>query len=278
MTSRLHVAARRYADHGWHIFPCRPGDKIPATAHGCRDATNELGQVDAWWQADPTRNIGLATGAASGVYVIDMDGTDGIEAFLALADEHGGYPLAPRPLMQQTPSGGMHAFYAAPAEIRNSAGKLAESVDVRGDGGYVLLPPSVHPNGGRYRWTVTGEPPAMPGWLLALLRKRPKQAPPPPVSDAERADRYTQAAIDAEIAAVASCGQGSRNDTLYRAAFKIGTLVGAGLADGEHVTGLLEQAAHACGLTAEDGERSVRKTIQSGLSGGVANPRDRSAA
>lgn len=277
MTSRLHQAARAYADRGFAVFPCRPGEKVPAVEHGCTEATTDPAQVDAWWEAMPSANVAVATGEQSGAIVVDVDGDSGIDAWVGLAVDHAG--TVPGTLTSATPSGGAHFWFAVPAEVRNSAGKLATNVDVRGTGGYVVVPPSVHPNGGQYRWTTRMRPLPAPGWLLSLLRRKPKPAPPPPaVDDRERADRYTQSAIDGEIAAVAACGQGARNDTLYRAAFKMGTLVGAGLTDSEHVSALLEQAAASCGLVADDGERSVRKTIQSGLSGGIVHPRDRSAA
>ncbi len=143
-------AALHYAALGWRVFPLAPGQKIPITAHGCKDATTDAEQIRAWWTKTPNANIGMACGAGSGVYVIDVDvsasgDVNGIESL-------GEFPQLPLTIRQDTPRGGFHAFYrtSTPPANRNS---FRPGIDVRGEGYYVVLAPSLHPNGGRYAWS-----------------------------------------------------------------------------------------------------------------------------
>lgn len=269
MTSRTHMAARAYADHDWHVFPCRPGDKVPATIHGVHEATTDLAQIDAWWTADPDRNVGIATGAVSGIYVLDIDGMDGYEAFAELAAGHSA-PL-PSALWQATPSGGMHGVMRHPGgHLPNTAGRLAPNVDTRGDGGYILAAPSVHPNGGRYRWLAKTVPPMVPGWLLRLLRKMPRERTHTPVDTSEAStERYVQAAVTAELDAVRKTMEGNRNHRLNEAAFSLGTLVGAGQVNERWVREQLHRAGTDAGLS----DHETARTVDSGVKAGIANPR-----
>lgn len=268
MTSRLHAAARAYADHGWHVFPCRPGEKVPATAHGVHEATTDLAQIDAWWTADPDRNVGIATGATSGIYVLDIDGMDGYEAFAELAADHSA-PL-PSALWQATPSGGMHGMFRHPGgHLPNTAGRLAPNVDTRGDGGYILAAPSVHPNGGRYRWLAKTRPPMVPGWLLRLLRKMPRERTHTPVDTSEvSGERYIRAAVTGELEAVRAALEGNRNHRLNEAAWRLGRFVGADQVNERWVSEQLYRAGVDAGLR----EREVELTVESGLGAGKQHP------
>jgi hypothetical protein len=130
------------------VFPCRVRDKRPATVNGCSDASRDPDQIKAWWSQDANFNIGIATGAASGVFVIDVDDDGG---------EHELLKLCVLPETVEAITGrGRHIYFRQPAKtaVSNSAGKIAAHVDVRGDGGYVLAPPSIHPSGKRYEWSV----------------------------------------------------------------------------------------------------------------------------
>lgn len=267
--SRLHAAARAYAAHGWQVFPCRSGEKVPATLHGVHEATTDVDTIDRWWAADPNRNVAIATGEPSGVYVLDIDGEDGFDHFGELCANHR--ELAPGALWQATPSGGAHGLFAHPGgRLPNTAGKLAPSVDTRGDGGYILVAPSVHPNGGTYRWMAKTYPPTMPGWLLRLLRKMPAPRTSTPIDTTEASgQRYVQKAIDGELEAVRQAIEGTRNHRLNEAAFALGTLVGAGQADTETVRDQLVQAGQDAGLS----QREAVRTVTSGLNAGQQHPR-----
>ena len=163
-------AALTYAATGWHVFPCRYRAKEPLTTHGFQDATTEAGTIRAWWQRWPQANIGLATGRGSGVVVLDVDPRHGgDDALLYL-------PSFPATVECLTGGGGRHIYFEAPAfEVRCSNNALGPGLDVKGDGGYVLLPPSVHPTGRAYQWEVSSDPAEveiapMPGWLLGSIR------------------------------------------------------------------------------------------------------------
>ena len=264
--SRLWTAARAYADKGWAVFPVKPGEKVPATAHGCLDASSDPAKVDAWWGRDENFNIGVACGQPSGIFAVDLDGPEGLEAWTQLEGRHG----LVRALWAATPSGGFHGVFALPpGTLGNTAKKLGDGIDTRGDGGYIVVSPSVHPNGGRYRWLDKIRPPAVPGWLLRLLRPMPKQTSAKPWTADRDATGYVDKAIEGECATVASCGEGTRNHTLNAAAFNLGTLVGAGLTDEATVRERLSEAARACGLA----DREIVQTLGSGLKAGQANPR-----
>lgn len=159
-------AALALAQKSFHIFPCRPHDKRPATVNGLKDATTDPDIIRAWWRQQPLNNIAVATGEASGIFVVDVDGLDAEAALRRLEEEHGALPAT----VEVITARGRHIYFKWPQEpVRNSAGKIAEHVDVRGANGYVLVPPSVHPSGRRYRWSVDSANSIAnaPDWLLA---------------------------------------------------------------------------------------------------------------
>lgn len=192
--------AYRYADMGWQVFPCQPRDKKPLVKW-VDFATHEKNMLSGWWEMYPTANIGIACGKRSGIIVLDVDaGHDGYDSLRDLILEYGQLPETP---VAKTGSGGEHIFFKHPGiEIRNSAGKLGQGLDIRGDGGYVVGAPSIHPNGNRYEWVVKPSETQladMPGWLIELLRE-PTQTHTEPISN------------DGKIIS------GGRNDALFRQA------------------------------------------------------------
>jgi hypothetical protein len=153
---------------GKAIFPCQPRGKTPATAHGLRDATTNIIRIDSWWRTNPDFNIGIATGPVSGFWVLDVDGEDGESSLRKLESEYGMLPAT----VEVITGKGRHLYFRIGKHtIRNSAGKLAPGIDVRGDGGYVLAPPSIHPSGRAYAWSVdsASEITDAPDWLLSLV-------------------------------------------------------------------------------------------------------------
>lgn len=159
--------ALAYAAAGWAVHPLRPKDKTPASAHGSKDATDDVEQIQRWWQAMPFANIGIGTG--DGFFVVDLDGP--AAALWAEANE------LPPTLTARTGKG-KHLYYALPAgvTVSNSASQVADGVDIRGNGGYVVAPPSIHPSGFVYQWEdVEDDAPSRglmaqaPDWLLALV-------------------------------------------------------------------------------------------------------------
>lgn len=168
-TDRHLRAALALAARGLHVFPCTARGKTPATPHGLKDATADPVQIESWWLVDPNYNLAVATGTISGIFVVDVDGMDAEAALRALEAEHGALPAT----VEVLTGNGRHAWFKHPADttIANSASKVAPGIDVRGNGGYVLAPPSVHPSGKLYAWSVdcakaVAEAPA---WLLAKI-------------------------------------------------------------------------------------------------------------
>jgi Bifunctional DNA primase/polymerase, N-terminal/Primase C terminal 1 (PriCT-1) len=158
--------------HGAPIFPCKDENKSPYTTNGFYDATTDPEQIAKWWKRWPNALTGMPTGAAGGRWVLDIDPRHGgLESLAALEREHAPLPkAAPR---VRTRSGGWHIYLELPADgtqIRNSAGKIAPGIDVRGEGGYVITPPSPG-------WEYIGDartPAPAPEWLVALALAKPK--------------------------------------------------------------------------------------------------------
>jgi hypothetical protein len=172
-TSELLEAASAYAEAGLHVFPLRPRSKVPATVDGLKAASTDVEQVRAWWQRWPDANVGIRTGAESGVVVLDVDTPKGGAGGLADLECHQG-KLAPTARVL-TGGGGEHVYLKHPGlELRNSAGRLGGGLDVRGDGGYVVAPPSIHESGRAYRWTRTLDRGLAncPAWLLEDAAER----------------------------------------------------------------------------------------------------------
>lgn len=147
--SELGQCALHYAtEYGWKVFPCQPGGKIPATKHGCKDATTDPDQIKAWWTQSPEANIGLACGAESGVVAVDIDVGSDKDGWKSL-DE---FQQLPETVCQDTPSGGGHFLFMCGANPPANKNHFRPGIDIRSDGYYILLTPSIHPNGGTYMW------------------------------------------------------------------------------------------------------------------------------
>ena len=165
-------AALDYARRGWSVIPVRPRDKrplLPWEAHQHRRA--DPAQVRRWFARWPAANVAVVTGAVSGLVVLDVDPAHGGEESLAaLARRHGGLPAT---VEARTGGGGRHLYFRHPGGlVRNRVG-LAPGLDLRGDGGYVVAPPSRHPRGGAYRWRAGRSPGDLPlAPLPAWLQRR----------------------------------------------------------------------------------------------------------
>jgi len=163
--------AKRYQAAGWAIFPVK--GKIPTTLHGVLDASVECHLADIWFERFPDRGVALATGKTSGVWVLDLDGEVGLASMARLQQEHGDLPKT----VGSKTGRGFHLFWKMPedGDVRNSASQVAEKIDVRGTGGYVVLPPSPHPDGKLYEWLKGRSPTdipivAAPEWLVGLAQ------------------------------------------------------------------------------------------------------------
>ena len=188
-----------------------------------------------------------------------------------------------------TPSGGRHLWLELPpgAAARNWTSVHGQfpiqGIDIRTDGGFVVVPPSERGDGGRYSWLL--HPSRNDGGSLQLACPKLVAALRPPVIDfnaaepatapdtAERLMAYAFAAYRDEIAALRLCSKGGRNMQLFKSSAALGSLVALGVLTEEHVSRSLEEAANACGLVSDDGLAAVRATLASGLRAGRGRPR-----
>lgn len=147
--------ALQYAQAGFRVFPLSPCDKMPLQgSKGLNEATNNLDKIRQWWNTNPFYNIGCATGGD--IVVIDIDeGTDnkgdnksGEDSIMQWQEENG--PL-PNTLTAISGKGGRHLYYRTTHKCSSKTGVI-KNVDIHAEGGYIVLPPSIHPNGNRYTW------------------------------------------------------------------------------------------------------------------------------
>jgi hypothetical protein len=173
-------AALAYADLGWHVLPLGPRAKVPLgrlVPNGLHDATADLAQVLRWWTAHPAANVGIACGA-SGLVVLDVDPRNGGDD--ALADLESELGELPPTVENHSGGGGVHLLFRHPGD--SLVGQAAEGVDVK-DRGYIVAPPSIHPSGQPYVWSVDGHPGDValaelpPPWLARLRRPTRAEAP-----------------------------------------------------------------------------------------------------
>jgi hypothetical protein len=159
----------RLAVEGCRVFPVAAREKTPLIPDWPHQASDRSENIDFWSKRWPGSNWGVATGAGSGAFVVDFDGDAGRKAIENFTGAYGTEWLQTR--TAKTPRG-LHLWYIWPdgeTRIRNSAGKIAEGVDVRGEGGYVVIPPSIHPSGAAYTWQNFGAIASSPSWLLDLV-------------------------------------------------------------------------------------------------------------
>lgn len=236
--------ALEYVERGWRVFPVKPRDKIPITQHGFQDATTDVASIRGWWCKWPRANIGLACGA-SGLTVVDLDPRNGkadIDLMPTLTTKTGG--------------GGWHYFYSG--VVRSC--KPLPGVDIKSDGGYVILPPSIHPSGRGYEWANELPIAPLPEHIRALTVREPVEHKPGPITPPTSA--YLAAAIRGEQDAVTSAVEGNRNTTLYNAALKLATL---GLSEKDITAALMAVTPLP--------ERESLATIKSGIRFGSAHLR-----
>ena len=148
-------AALQYAGRGWRVFPLRPRSKFPLTRHGHKDATVAPHTIERWWGKWPQANVGIATGAASGLVVIDVDGEEGVATLQTLMKQ-AGERLDP-PIGAVLTTRGFHLYYDLSLDDHNLKCSSGGGLDVRANGGYVLAPPSIHASGKIYTWAKVTE-------------------------------------------------------------------------------------------------------------------------
>lgn len=259
------------------MFPCNR-DKSPVgrlAPNGRNDATTNENQIRAWWGRGEDHGIGLATGVESGLYVIDED-ADNAATWLNLPPTRGARTGKGRHLYFLRPEGGKWGNFNSTI--------LGAKVDAKGDGGYVVAPPSLHANGKRYTWDdesieITELPTMVRGLIEAKAREDEERVARAKAERERRARekteaatpsrRYGERALEGECEAVINTGEGGRNNQLNISAMRMGQLVASGHIDRSTVEGALELAALATGLELKE----IANTIRSGIEKGLTEPR-----
>jgi bifunctional DNA primase/polymerase-like protein len=215
-------ASIRYAEAGWYVFPLPPRQKTPTKdSHGFHDATCDVEQVRAWWAEAPESNIGLWPGR-SGFVVLDLDGPEAVRA----AERYGVAQDMTLACVTGRAEGGRHLYFRHPG-FHVGNGKIdptEKRLEVRADMGYVVLPPSIHPDTGRtYRWHDRKTPiRELPDRMKDALRRASERDAEPQIPTTvgisptgEELDRR----VRAYMARVGNCGEGEgRNNDAFRIA------------------------------------------------------------
>ena len=255
MTSLFDEATSAHA-RGWFITPLR--GKVPILDRWSTEPAPSLARQQAWARAG---NVGLRTGAVSGIDVIDDD----------TPEQNAAAQLKiPKTVTAITGSGKPHYYLRHHEGVTNSASKLAPKIDVRGDGGQVVFVGSIHPETLKpYVWAPGLSPDDVPvaDWPAELVARL---LPPKPAPRAlTNGTAWARKAVENETASVRAATEGTRNDTLNKAAFSLGQIIaGGGLAEVE-VEGALLIAAVGAGLP----ESESKATIRSGFKAGAMQPR-----
>ena len=271
----LPMAANRLARRSIPVFPCAPDGKQPLTARGFHDASTDLERIRQWWRRNPDANIGIPTGEASGFLVVDVD-VHGVESGFTAFDRARSAGLVDAwGWLTRTPSGGLHAYFPAVRGVEQRCWQVpAAHIDFRGDGGYVIAPPS--------RITIDGKSRRYELIAVAQHKPRPLDAArlrrfldPPRIGPPPRSMPSLGARPDKLAAWVASRPEGTRNHGLFWAACRMAE-AGHGY-DATH--SLLGDAARAAGLPDRESETTIRSAyrIASRLSAGPG-PRPTRAA
>jgi putative DNA primase/helicase len=308
-------AAQRYADRGWRVHPLcwvEEGTEgcgySPHNIHGpCHSpgkrailddwphrATNIPAEAVKWWRTPsgsvldnsecyPFASIGVVLGEGSGIFALDVDPRNGGDVKLELLQrQHGELPHT---RVQKTGGDGEHWIFQWPGfRVYNihpwDENKQSAGLDIKGDGGYIVMPPSISHKGW---YEITDmmdqvEPAHAPEWILKPLRREHEEqtgtqlSTPEPIPN-QVISAYVTAAMNAERDALARTPEGGRNDQLNTSAFSLGTLGAHGLINEEEAKALLREAALAGGMSTGE----FAGTFRSGWNSGKAHPRDLSS-
>jgi len=254
-----------FAGQGRRILPIPARAKRPVLKEWQNLATTDPDQLAQLFAAQPNANYGLLMG--DGAIAVDIDPRHGGHLWLEV-NEH----RLPETWKFKTGGGGVHLVYRTPdGQDLGNRTSIAQGVDIKGKGGQIVGPGSIHPSGARYTIEFGPEHVDMapaPPWLVELIlppRPAPQRQPKPLAGDV---DRYCAAAIADELRRLGQADKGTRNDTLNKAAFAIGGFVRAGTVPEDWARVVLESRAVSIGLSA----RESRSTIASAFA--AAQPRE----
>lgn len=235
-----------YTERNIKVFPVKRQGKSPLCSNGFKSATADKVVLQQWNNKFPNCNVGIPTGHINNIFVVDIDGEQGFESLNHLELIYGKLD-APTVITGK----GKHLYFKMPenVELKCSTKKIADHIDIRANGGYVVAPPSIHENGHQYTWKNfipnQGFPEA-PSWLISLITNAEKQ--PLPVSGV--------------LEEIASAPEGERNDTLYRRAI---SLIARAMRENLNIADIKENiinAAMQSGLSTEEALKTFDNALK----------------
>lgn len=235
-----------YAEHNIKVFPVKRQDKKPLCASGFKSASMDIAQLQEWNKKFPDCNIGIPTGHINGLLVVDVDGEEGFKSLAQLEQQHGKL-IAPTVITGK----GKHLYFNMPVntDIKSSVSKIANHIDIRANGGYVVAPPSLHENGHRYIWesfTTNQDFPEAPTWLISLMTNTEKQTLP----------------VSGVLEEISNAPQGQRNDTLYKHSISLIARAKKGFLDMEEIKENIIDAAMLSGLSKEESIKTFDNALK----------------
>jgi len=280
-------AALGYAHRGWRVFPlhgivngactcgrgeCGSAGKHPLVRRGLYEATTDTRVIKEWWRRWRSANVGVATGAESGIAVVDLDLPVGLQSVDRLIAAE-----LPVTLAGLTGGGGAHLIYMCHDDtLGNSAGRLPgldgdlPGVDLRANGGYVVSPPSLHRSGQTYSWLDPARAVAdAPAWLKQPERTYVELGDVAAVDFPGDGTPYGLSVMRAELDRLRAAQVGTRNHELNRVAFVLAQLI----AGGELLVSLVRTSLLTTALAIGLEEPESRQTIESAFDAGLMSPR-----
>lgn len=281
--------ALAYAEKGWKVFPthtrrrgkcscakqCSSPAKHPVTKRGLLDAATDPGTIRDWWRRWPWANVAVATGAGSGIVVLDVDvdkgGADSLTTLRTEVD-------IPATLTSHTGGGGLHLVFTHPGQpVKTRARAFGAGLDVRGDGGYIIAPPSTHITGNHYTWEDEATPLApFPVLLRQQLAATRVEVPRTVVPLRRQGDRhgdggtpYGLTALNRMVDELLATPEGARNATLNATVYAAARLIAGGELEHDPTLTVLSAAATGIGL----GRVEIDRTIASATGAGMASPK-----
>lgn len=235
-----------YVEHNIKIFPVKRQDKMPLCAGGFKSATADISQLQEWNRKFPDCNIGIPTGHINGIFVVDVDGEEGFKSLAQLEQQHSKL-IAPTVITGK----GKHLYFKMPVntDIKSSVSKIANHIDIRANGGYVVAPPSIHENGHCYTWEnfVSNQDfPEAPSWIISLITNTEKQLLP----------------VSGVLEEISNAPQGQRNDTLYKRSISVIARAKKEFLDMNEVKENIVSAGMQSGLSRKESSKTFENALK----------------
>ena len=245
-TRNFYDVAMFYTSRNIKVFPVKKQGKSPLCTNGFKSATTDKIVLQEWNNKFPNCNVGIPTGSINNIFVVDVDGEQGVESLNRLELIYGKLD-APTVITGK----GKHLYFKMPVntDIKSSVSKIANHIDIRANGGYVVAPPSIHENGHQYTWEnfdINQDFPQSPSWLISLIVNAEKQ--PLPVSGV--------------LEEISNAPQGQRNDTLYKRSISLIRRAKKEFSDMEEIKQNIINSSLQSGLSKEEALKTFDNALK----------------